>query len=269
LLKRRDMKTRDKWTICRRYIVAILLVTAVSAVSLTPAVQGWPWDDDNDWLPQLPEFEWPEIEMPDFMRTLRNWVDSVTTSISNALSRVVTSVKNALRGVTTSVYNTLVRVITSIENALSSITTDIKNALDGLTASIKNLLSDATSGIKSALTLSWLLMPFIAVALVAVGGLAGAHLLIKRRGERKKGQSGNDETERRPKEGENKPVCSPEESNRRVVTSNLPVRAKEEHMLTEKELVKEREILGGTRCRYCHMVYDETLDDCPYCGAPR
>ena len=268
------MKTRDKWTKCRRYIVAILLVTAVFAVSLTPTVQGWPWDDDDDWLPELPEFEWPEIkwpkiEMPDFKRTLGNWVNGITTSVSNSLSRVATSATNALRGVTTSVYNTLVRVTTSIENALSGITTDIKNALDSLTASIKNLLSDATTGIKSVFTLSWLLMPFIAVALVAFGGLAGAHLLIKRRGERKKGQSGNDETERGSKEGANRLVCSPEEANCRVTTSNLPVRAKEEHMLTEKELVKEKEALGGTRCRYCHMVYDETLDNCPYCGAPR
>ena len=263
------MKTRDKWNICRRYSVAILFVTAVFAVSLTPAVQGWPWDDDDDWLPELPEFEWPEIEMPDFMRTLRNWVNGITTSVSNSLSRVATSVTNGLRGVTTSVYNTLVRMTTSIENALNGITTGIKNALDSLTASIKNLLSDATTGIKSVLTLSWLLMPFIAVALVAFGGLAGAHLLIKRRRERKKGQSENNETERRPKEGENKPLCSPQESNCRVATSNLPVRAKEEHMLTEKELVKEKEALGGTRCRYCHMVYDETLDNCPHCGAPR
>jgi len=35
---------------------------------------------------------------------------------------------------------------------------------------------------------------------------------------------------------------------------------------TEKEVVKEKEVIVKVRCPYCHKLYDETLDVCPHCG---
>jgi len=37
----------------------------------------------------------------------------------------------------------------------------------------------------------------------------------------------------------------------------------------EKEIIREKEVIVKIRCRYCTGVYDETLDECPHCGARR
>jgi hypothetical protein len=34
-----------------------------------------------------------------------------------------------------------------------------------------------------------------------------------------------------------------------------------------KEIIKEKEVITKTRCRYCHGSYNEILDECPHCGA--
>jgi hypothetical protein len=37
----------------------------------------------------------------------------------------------------------------------------------------------------------------------------------------------------------------------------------------EKEIIREKEVIVKIRCPYCSGVYDETLDECPHCGAKR
>lgn len=37
----------------------------------------------------------------------------------------------------------------------------------------------------------------------------------------------------------------------------------------EKEIVREKEVIVKIRCPYCHGLYDETLNECPHCGAKR
>lgn len=43
----------------------------------------------------------------------------------------------------------------------------------------------------------------------------------------------------------------------------------QERVVTEKEIVREKEIVVKIRCPYCHGIYDELLDKCPSCGATR
>jgi len=43
--------------------------------------------------------------------------------------------------------------------------------------------------------------------------------------------------------------------------SSYPVR--------EKEIIREKEVIVKIRCPYCRGTYDETLDECPHCGAKR
>ena len=38
---------------------------------------------------------------------------------------------------------------------------------------------------------------------------------------------------------------------------------------SEKEIIREKEIIVKIRCPYCHKLYDETLDKCPNCGGSR
>jgi Zn finger protein HypA/HybF involved in hydrogenase expression len=44
---------------------------------------------------------------------------------------------------------------------------------------------------------------------------------------------------------------------------------REETAVTEKEIVREKEVIVKIRCPYCHGLYDELLDECPHCGAKR
>jgi hypothetical protein len=37
----------------------------------------------------------------------------------------------------------------------------------------------------------------------------------------------------------------------------------------EKEIIREKEVIVKIRCPYCRGTYDETLDECPHCGAKR
>jgi len=37
----------------------------------------------------------------------------------------------------------------------------------------------------------------------------------------------------------------------------------------EKEIIREKEVIVKIRCPYCRGTYDETLDECPLCGAKR
>jgi len=36
-----------------------------------------------------------------------------------------------------------------------------------------------------------------------------------------------------------------------------------------KEILKEKEVIIKIRCSYCGILFDETLDKCPHCGAKR
>lgn len=36
-----------------------------------------------------------------------------------------------------------------------------------------------------------------------------------------------------------------------------------------KEIIREKEVIIKIRCPYCQSLYDETLDECPQCGAKR
>jgi uncharacterized Zn-finger protein len=35
----------------------------------------------------------------------------------------------------------------------------------------------------------------------------------------------------------------------------------------EKIVTKEKEVIVKIRCPYCHGLFDETLNNCPHCGA--
>jgi len=37
----------------------------------------------------------------------------------------------------------------------------------------------------------------------------------------------------------------------------------------EREIIREKEVIVKIRCPYCRGTYDETLDECPHCGAKR
>ena len=50
-------------------------------------------------------------------------------------------------------------------------------------------------------------------------------------------------------------------------TRTIPAVA--EKAVTEKEIVREKEVIVKIRCPYCHGLYDELLDECPHCGARR
>ena len=50
-------------------------------------------------------------------------------------------------------------------------------------------------------------------------------------------------------------------------TPTIPTVA--EKAVTEKEIVREKEVIVKIRCPYCHGLYDELLDECPHCGARR
>ena len=51
-------------------------------------------------------------------------------------------------------------------------------------------------------------------------------------------------------------------------TRAVPVAA-EEKAVTEREIVREKEVIVKIRCPYCHGLYDEVLDECPHCGGKR
>jgi len=36
-----------------------------------------------------------------------------------------------------------------------------------------------------------------------------------------------------------------------------------------KEDIREVQVIVKVRCPYCTMMYNETFDKCPQCGAPR
>lgn len=36
-----------------------------------------------------------------------------------------------------------------------------------------------------------------------------------------------------------------------------------------KEIINKKEVIVKVRCQYCNKVYDETLDNCPFCGGTR
>lgn len=50
-------------------------------------------------------------------------------------------------------------------------------------------------------------------------------------------------------------------------TPTVPVAA--EKAVTEKEIVREKEVIVKIRCPYCHGLYDELSNECPHCGAKR
>lgn len=41
------------------------------------------------------------------------------------------------------------------------------------------------------------------------------------------------------------------------------------HQVKEKGIVREKEVIIKVRCPYCQTFYDETLNQCPHCGAKR
>jgi len=59
-----------------------------------------------------------------------------------------------------------------------------------------------------------------------------------------------------------------EEYERKAIKGEMVTEEKEEKA-KEKEIIKEKEVIVKIRCPYCHNLYDETLDKCPYCGGRR
>jgi hypothetical protein len=59
-----------------------------------------------------------------------------------------------------------------------------------------------------------------------------------------------------------------EELKHRIGASDIPT-IEPEKTLKEKEIIKEKEVIVKIRCPYCHNLYDETLNECPHCGAER
>jgi hypothetical protein len=41
------------------------------------------------------------------------------------------------------------------------------------------------------------------------------------------------------------------------------------HPAKEREIIREKEVIVKIRCPYCNGAYDETLNECPHCGARR
>jgi hypothetical protein len=52
-------------------------------------------------------------------------------------------------------------------------------------------------------------------------------------------------------------------------SSIASTRARAKETIKEKEIIKEKEVIVKVRCPYCHNLYDETSDKCPYCGGNR
>ncbi len=40
-------------------------------------------------------------------------------------------------------------------------------------------------------------------------------------------------------------------------------------MMHEKEIIREKEVVVKIRCRYCQNTFNETIDNCPICGAKK
>jgi hypothetical protein len=49
----------------------------------------------------------------------------------------------------------------------------------------------------------------------------------------------------------------------------LQPRTEESRPAREKEIIREKEVVVKIRCTYCRGTYNETLDECPHCGAKR
>lgn len=49
----------------------------------------------------------------------------------------------------------------------------------------------------------------------------------------------------------------------------LQPRTEQSRPVKEKEIIREKEVIVKIRCQYCRGTYDETLDECPHCGAKR
>jgi len=41
------------------------------------------------------------------------------------------------------------------------------------------------------------------------------------------------------------------------------------HIIREKEIIREKQVIIKVRCRYCMGAYNEELDCCPHCGETR
>jgi hypothetical protein len=54
----------------------------------------------------------------------------------------------------------------------------------------------------------------------------------------------------------------------KAIKGQIATEEKEEKA-RQKEVIKEKEVIVKIRCPYCHNLYDETFDKCPYCGGRR
>ena len=50
---------------------------------------------------------------------------------------------------------------------------------------------------------------------------------------------------------------------------NRPTQTPNQPFVQTKEIIRETQVIVKIRCKYCTSLYDELLDRCPYCGAPR
>lgn len=48
-----------------------------------------------------------------------------------------------------------------------------------------------------------------------------------------------------------------------------PPKVEEGRAAGEKEIIRVKEVIVKVRCPYCQSLYNETLDECPRCGAKR
>ena len=46
-------------------------------------------------------------------------------------------------------------------------------------------------------------------------------------------------------------------------------RAISPRQVREREIIREKEVIVKAKCSYCHRWYNETLGECPHCGAKR
>jgi hypothetical protein len=53
------------------------------------------------------------------------------------------------------------------------------------------------------------------------------------------------------------------------IAAQTPQLAANHHVIREKEIIREKQVIIKVRCRYCKGAYNEELDSCPHCGGTR
>jgi len=54
-----------------------------------------------------------------------------------------------------------------------------------------------------------------------------------------------------------------------IAGATRPKRSELDVVTHSKEIINKKEVIVKVRCQYCNKLYDETLDNCPFCGGSR